>query len=219
MAHEINNPLTGVINYAQLIYDRIDDEQLADYARGIIGEGERMARIVRSLLSFSRQDPTEFYPAAPSEIVDEVLHLVGASLRRDRIMLRSEIDGELPRVVCHAQQIEQVLLNLITNARDALDLRYSDRADPNKRITLSAIRYSDDGGEWLRFTVEDTGAGISPEIADRIFEPFFTTKSRSAGTGLGLSVSYGIMTEHEGRLSVESVSGTGSRFHADLPLR
>ena len=116
---------------------------------------------------------------------------------------------------CRSQQIEQVIINLLTNARDALNQRYKGYHE-DKLIVIQVHPFERDGFEWVRTTIEDHGAGIQEDLIDRIFDPFFTTKSRTEGTGLGLSVSYGIIKDHQGKLSVESKLGKYTRFHMDL---
>jgi len=217
IAHEINNPLTGIINYADLVAARIEDRKLREYAEGITREGKRVAEIVRSLLSFSRQDTAEYRPERVDRLVEASLRLLGASLRRDQIDIVEDLPDDLPSVWCRGQQIEQVLINLLSNARDALNIRFPGHHE-DKTIRITGGRIDVKGAEWVRITVEDAGAGIPEEILERIFDPFFTTKPRNEGTGLGLSVSYGIVKEHRGELSVESSEDGGARFHIDLPV-
>ncbi len=217
VAHEINNPLMGMINYAELISSRVNDPALKEFAEGIKLEGDRVAKIVRNLLSFSRQDQEEHSLARVADVVAASLSLIGSLLRRDFIQLEVDVPEDLPSVRCRSQQMQQVLINLVTNARDSLNAKYV-LAHPNKRISITSQTIREDGQCWLRSTVEDSGKGISKDLVARIFDPFFTTKPRDEGTGLGLSISYGIMREHGGRLIVESEIGQFTRFHVDLPL-
>jgi len=217
VAHEINNPLMGMINYAELIAMRTQDAALAEYAEEIKGEGTRMAGIVRNLLSFARQERETYSPARLIDIVEWTLSLVRALLRRSAIDVRVSVSEDLPRVQCRSQQIQQVLLNLLTNAKDALNERYPD-PDPNKLLVISGEAVHHDGAPWVRMTVEDRGVGVSADIADRLFDPFFTTKPRDEGTGLGLSISYGIVREHGGLLTLETTSEGYTRFHVLLPI-
>jgi len=215
VAHEINNPLMGMINYADLIADRVQDAKLREFATGIMSEGQRVATIVRSLLSFSRQDSEEHSPARLIDIIDASLTLVGSLLRKDQIIIQCDIPEGLPLVKCRGQQIQQVMINLLTNARAALNERYTDY-DENKLVRITSRLTDISGASWIRTTVEDHGVGIPEKIAHKIFDPFFSTKSRHEGTGLGLSISYGIVQEHHGELTVESVPGEYTRFHMDL---
>jgi PAS domain S-box-containing protein len=217
IAHEINNPLTGIINYAQLIADRSGDEALREFAQGIVNEGNRVAAIVRNLLAFSRQQKESHSPARIGDIASATLSLIGASLRKDGIEVVSDVPDGLPTVKCRSQQIQQVLMNLLTNARDALNARYTG-FDEDKTIHIVASRVSHDGRAWIRLSVEDGGIGMPPEVLDRVFDPFFTTKPRDQGTGLGLSISYGIVRDHHGTLTAESEPGRWTRFTMDLPI-
>jgi len=225
VAHEINNPLMGMMNYADIIQDEIEDEGLKEFAGNIKKEGERVATIVKNLLSFARQDRQSHSHARMEDIIDASLSLTTAVLRKNQITLEKDIPDDLPTIKCRSQQIQQVILNLLTNAMHALNERY-EGYDENKTISITAGPFEKGGEKWIRTTVEDHGTGIPPDILDRIFDPFFTTKDRGkgagagadgpVGTGLGLSISYGIIADHHGELSVESVVGEYTRFHIDL---
>lgn len=215
VAHEINNPLMGMINYADLIADEVEDETAKKYSRIIMKEGNRIAEIVRNLLSFSRQDKETHSPADINDIVAAALSLVGSLLRKDQIAVELDIPEDLPEVKCRSQQIQQVMVNLLTNARDALNERYPEYHE-HKLVRITARPLEKDKADWVRTTVEDHGCGIPEDNLQRIFDPFYTTKPRDAGTGLGLSVSFGIVREHHGELTVESVPGEYMRFHMDL---
>jgi PAS domain S-box-containing protein len=219
VAHEVNNPINGIMNYAQIIQDRLAgrDAQSAEYAAEIMREGERIAGIVRDLLQFSRQEGQARSPARIEDIVDKTVSLVRAVLRQDQISLKIDVDEGLPPVKCRSQQIQQVLMNLLTNARDALNEKYR-TYDQNKRIDITARLLEKKGLRWIRLTVEDQGVGIPAEARDRIFDPFFTTKPRDQGTGLGLSISHGIVKDHGGEIEMESEPGCFTRVHIDLRL-
>ncbi|MEA3238736.1 MAG: PAS domain-containing protein, partial [Candidatus Bipolaricaulota bacterium] len=215
VAHEINNPLTGMINYADLIESRTDSAELKKFATGIIKEGNRVAQIVKDLLDFSRQEKQSHSPARLEDIINASLNLVGAALRKDQITIEKDIPDDLPQVRCRSQQIEQVIINLLTNARDSLNQRYKGYHE-NKLVRIIVQSFEKDDVEWIRTTIEDHGAGIAEDVIEHIFDPFFTTKPRDEGTGLGLSVSYGIIKDHHGELTVESEPGKYTRFHLDL---
>jgi len=218
VAHEINNPINGIMNYAQLIKDDLEDDgPIVELADEIIVETKRVATIVRNLLAFARPEKQAHSPAEMCDIVEATLSLVHTVIRHDQITFEADVPGDLPKVKCRSQQIQQVLMNLLTNARDALNERYPEH-DSNKIIRLSARVIEKEGKPWIRTTVEDRGVGIDPEIQDRIFDPFFTTKGRDRGTGLGLSISHGIAREHHGELRVESKPGEYTRFHLELPV-
>jgi signal transduction histidine kinase len=219
VAHEINNPITGIMNYAQLIGERLDpsQEQLHEFADAIVDETKRVAKIVHNLLTFSRDEKQTHSQARINDIVDQTLSLIRTIIRKDQITLKVEVPDDLPDIKCRSQQIQQVLMNLLTNARDASNKRYPEY-DPNKMISVSVHQFEKDGRNWLRTTVEDHGTGIPSGIRDRIFDPFFTTKNRAEGTGLGLSISLGIVKDHHGELTFESEENQYTRFHLDLPV-
>jgi signal transduction histidine kinase len=138
-------------------------------------------------------------------------------MRHDQLTLEVDVPKDLPLIECRNQQIRQVVMNLLTNARDALNQKYP-KHDANKKILITARAFAKDGRTWLRTTVEDHGPGIPEELRVRIFDPFFSTKPRDRGTGLGLSISHSIVKDHGGTLGVESEVGQWTRFHMDLPV-
>lgn len=217
VAHEINNPINIIMNYGELILDAVTPgTELSRYTVEIISECERIAGIVSNLLDFARQEKEQARKTELVPVIESTLSLLREILRKSQIELRVEYAPDLPPVNCRAKQIMQVLMNLITNARDALNERYPGyHAD--KKLSIRALPHQHKGQAYARITVEDRGSGILPAIIERIFDPFFTTKSRAEGTGLGLSVSHGIVAEHHGMLSVESEAGQFARFHLDLP--
>lgn len=218
VAHEINNPLTAIMNFAQLIGDRLKSgSSLREYSDGIIEQTDRVAGIVKGLLSFASADRESRSPAQILDIVNSTVSLVGPTLLRDEIDLRVDVPDELPRINCRSQQLQQVLMNLITNAREALNARYPGK-NPDKVIHLKVQLHKEIARNWLRITVEDHGAGIPEEIRDHVFDPFFTTKGRAERTGLGLSISHGIVQDHGGSLNVECAADRPTRFWFDLPV-
>jgi PAS domain S-box-containing protein len=225
VAHEINNPINGIMNYAQLISDRLDKESpLVEFAGEIIHETNRVTTIVRNLLTFARQEKQTHSPARIGDIIEQTLSLIRTVFRHDQITLEINVPHDLPKIKCQSQQIQQVLMNLMTNARDALNERYPEY-DPDKKLSITSQKVSiifdmfeKEEQEWIRTTVEDHGSGIDPDIIERMFDPFFTTKPRKIGTGLGLSITYGIVQDHQGKLHVESEPGQYTRFHLDLPV-
>jgi PAS domain S-box-containing protein len=218
VAHEINNPINGVMNYAQLILDESEaGSSHAEFASEIIRETQRVAVIVRNLLQFSRHERQVHSPAEIGEIVGQTISLIRTVIRHDQIVLQVNVPPGLPRLNCQSQQIQQVLMNLLTNARDALNEKYPGHHD-DKIIHLNVASFTREGQDWVRFTVEDHGTGIPAEIRERIYDPFFTTKGRDKGTGLGLSISHGILKEHHGRLRHETELGQWTRLHVELPM-
>jgi len=218
VAHEINNPIQGIMGYAELIGHHTSTDTVSRrYADEIIGEAERVATIVRSLLTFARQEAEPgLQLTSIGEIVASTLSLVQTLLRKDAIELEVELAEGMAPVRCRGQQLRQVLMNLLTNARDAVNARPR-AAGERKRIALRSGLVEEEGQRWVRVTVEDNGVGIPVELQERIFEPFFTTKVHSQGTGMGLSISHGIVAEHQGRLSVESRPGR-TCFQLELPV-
>ncbi|KIG12590.1 histidine kinase response regulator hybrid protein [Enhygromyxa salina] len=216
VAHEINNPVQGIMNYADLIAAHASEpEVVMEFAGEITHESQRVATIVRNLLAFSRQDAEDVPEAArPSDVVEATLSLVRSVLRGDHIAFSFEAEPELPLIRCRSQQIQQVVMNLVTNARDALK-NHEPGSAAGKRIDVRVGRSPRPG--WVRIGVEDSGGGIPIEVQPRIFDPFFTTKSRNEGTGLGLALSHGIVAEHGGELSFETELGVGTRFLLELP--
>ena len=218
VAHEINNPLSGIMNYAELIREDADKQSsTAEYAREIVSETERIAVIVKNLLQFSRQEKQTHSYASIYDIIDQTISLIRTIIKKDQIQLDIRIEENLPQIKCRSQQIQQVLMNLLTNARDALNEKYRGY-DENKVIHVGCIGFEGEGRRWLRITVEDNGMGIPERIRERIFEPFFSTKPKEIGTGLGLSISFGIVQDHHGRIEVESSEGKFSRFILILPV-
>ena len=206
VAHEINNPLTGVLTFAHLLKEKENmDEQDKKDLDLIVNETIRASRIVRDLLDFARERPAMTEPLDINEVVRRTIRLLGNQKAFRQIAVREELQEGLPVVHGDMNQLEQVFLNLSLNACEAM---------PGGG-TL-AISTSAQNGKVL-VKVADTGCGINKDILDRIFEPFFTTKPVGKGTGLGLSVSYGIVREHGGAIEVESEEGKGTTFTIVLP--
>jgi len=182
-----------------------------------VTHGERIARIVKHLLTFARGDREEPVTASVVDIVEPAIRMLQNELEQDGIRIEDDYPEELPPLTCRRRQIQQVLVNLLTNARDALNARYPE-GDPDKLIRVSVQRLAGPGAGFVRISVENHGADIPAAVKQRLFEPFFTTKPRGIGTGLGLSVSYGIVVEHGGAMTVETEPGRFARFHVDLPI-
>jgi two-component system NtrC family sensor kinase len=214
VAHEINNPLAAIGGHAQLLQLH-GDPQVREDAQIIQQMTDRVARIVRSLLAFSRRENVRERSAVPlSPLIDGTLGIVRHKLRGSDIEVVLDLADPDMAPSINAGQIEQVLLSLINNAEYALRQRQE-----GKKITLKTRRIRQKDGKWTAvLSVDDNGQGIPKEIIDRIFDPFFTTKPQNEGTGLGLSICYGIVEEHQGRLEVVSDIGIGTAFHLVLPL-
>ena len=218
VAHEINNPINGIMNYAQLISDRLPpDSVLRKFPTEIIKEADRVAQIVRNLLTFARKEKPLRQTTSLNDIINDSLGLMRTVMRHDQITLALDIPEGLPPVDCHGQQIQQVVMNLLTNARDALNEKYPQYHE-DKIIFMAARRFKKEDRPWIRLTVEDHGPGIPREIRTRLFDPFFTTKLGKGGTGLGLAISHGIVKDHSGELHFDTETGHFTRFHVDLPV-
>ena len=218
VAHEINNPVQGILNYAELIGDSAENPAIVrEFAAEITHESNRVATIVRNLLAFSRQEREQTMEDVDiGALIDATLSLIRAVMRKHHIHIEVTIPPGLPPARCRLQQIQQIIMNLVTNARDALNERY-DGYDERKVIEMRAEQREIAGARWVRLIIEDHGPGITEDVLPRIFDPFFTTKGRDQGTGLGLAVSHGIAKEHGGELGVETTLGVGTRFYLDLP--
>ncbi|MBI4594109.1 MAG: GAF domain-containing protein, partial [Candidatus Rokubacteria bacterium] len=210
VAHELNNPLSVIIGYGQLLLHREVPETLRRPLELIVAQGDRMAKIVRNLLYFARQRPPERAPVDLHQVIEQTLALRLNQLALSGIAVEKDFAPDLPRVSADAQQLQQVFLNLLLNAEQAIG-----GGGRGGRIALRTGVL--DGGRAVRAQVIDDGPGVSPEALPRVFEPFFTTKEVGVGTGLGLSVSYGIVEEHGGRLTVASAPGE-TVFTLELPV-
>lgn len=218
VAHEINNPINGIINYGQMLHDRLKtaDAASADLAERIMREGRRISKIVRNLLGLARHDDKSRIATTLAGELEAVLTLTRAQLRREGVALSVDVDPDPPPVLANPYQVQQILHNLIQNARYAL-VQKAAMAGSGKELQISLHPQRDSGGNYLRITVTDNGVGIPAKLLGRVSEPFFTTKPVGAGTGLGLSICREILSDHGGRLSIESEEGVFTRVHVDLP--
>jgi signal transduction histidine kinase len=216
VAHEINNPIQGIMNYAVLLKrEAASETSVSRFADEIACESKRVADIVQSLLRFGRAGETAAVGVEASVVIDGALTLTRSSLVEHGILLSVHVEEGLPHLTGRIAQLQQVLMNFITNARDALVSRDGARSD-EKRITIEASRAVRDGDDWWMLTVTDTGDGFDPSLSERIFDPFFTTKG-DVGTGLGLSVSQGIVQAHGGKITCETEPGRGAAFCVAIP--
>ncbi len=217
VAHEINNPINGIINYAQMIIDKERGlGEIREISDRIVKEGERIARIVASLLSYARRGVQEETAASVEELIDESLTLIGAQMKKEAITLDVRFAEGLPPVFCIPQSIQQVFLNIISNARDAMNRKFPENTGA-KRLEIFADVDEADGRRWVRVAFRDNGTGISNDIRDKIMKPFFSTKPKGKGTGLGLSISRDIVEENGGELTIESDYGHSTTVNVRLP--
>ena len=218
VAHEVNNPINGIINYAEILLNKFDtDSKEHDIAGRIIKEGDRIAGIVKSLLSFARESKEGKEPVHISEILSDSLALIKTHMKKNSIKLVMNIPPGLPLINAQPQHIEQVFLNLINNACYALNKKYPEAFD-DKILEILAEQFTLEDTLHVRVIFYDHGTGIPAEIKDKIMDPFFSTKS-SEGTGLGLSISHGIISDHGGRIKIESVEGKFTKVAIELPAQ
>lgn len=210
IAHEINNPLTGVIGYAQLLSAREDVPEDIREDLKVINEGaQRVAGIVRRLLTFARQYEPQRTHVNINEIIKTTLELRAYHLETSNIKVTTQLDPDLPVTVADSSQLQQVLLNLIVNAETEMKLAHG-----RGKLLIKTEQVHN----TIRMSVQDTGPGIAPENLDRVFDPFFTTRKVGEGTGLGLSICHGIIAEHNGKIYAQSQLGKGATFIVELPI-
>jgi signal transduction histidine kinase/FixJ family two-component response regulator len=213
IAHELNNPLTSIQGYAQLLLSRrAAPERVAD-AKRISQEAERAGRIVKNLLLFSRETKAERRAVHLNDVIERTLSLRAYELKLQNIEVNLSLDPDLPQALADAAQWQQAVLNLIVNAEQAITMGRADETAAG-HILIRTRRLA---GDRLQLEVSDDGPGIPPEIISRIFDPFFTTKPPGIGTGLGLSIVYGIVQEHGGEVIAGNREGRGATFSVELP--
>ena len=224
VAHELNQPLMVIRATAQMTRRSqnkgalVADELTASLAT-IEKNTKRMMNIINHLRTFSRQSPSDFQPVDVNAIIEDSLLMVGEQLRIRNIGLKKDLDKALPKVRGDANQLEQVFLNLITNARDVVAEKVCDNPDSDFQGTIEIVtRHRNTSENFIEILITDKGEGISGEHLDRIFDPFFTTKEVGKGTGLGLSISYGIIKDHGGEIEVVETGLEGTTFRVRLPI-
>ena len=216
VAHEINNPINGIINYAQIIIDEAKDESQKDVSEKIIKEGRRIAVIVRNLLSFARREVQDKKAVRLYEILAESLSLTGLKMAKDGIKIKENISPQVSRITGQPVQLQQVFMNILINARDALNKKYPGK-NKNKIIEVTVKEFSLNNFPAVQLVFKDYGSGIPSRIIDKVMNPFFSTKPPGEGTGLGLSISYGIITDHKGQIYIDSVEGEFTKVIINLP--
>jgi len=212
VAHEVNTPLAVISSYAQMLAKQLQgDPQKGALLEKITRQTFRASEIVNNLLNFSRTSGTEFSEVDVNKVIADTLALLEHQFKTTKIQVQDELAGHLPLISGNAGRLQQVFLNLFLNARDAMP-------------SGGTLRVATSNGEGVSVVVSDTGSGIAQEHIQRIYDPFFTTKTapregqQARGTGLGLSVTYGIIQEHAGQIRVESRPGSGTTFYVDFPM-
>lgn len=222
VAHEINNPVNGIINYTQILLDDNEakeevDVEHKDIMERIIKEGERISSIVKNLLSFARQQDEIIEEIKIADIIKDSLSLLMHQIHKGAIQLTVNVPSDLPYLKGNPQQLQQVFVNLLTNSCYALNQKFNGQS-PDKRLEITSSIVSQDGRDFLRTTVSDWGSGIPQEIIDHVFDTLFTTKPSGQGTGLGLNISKGLIRDHNGYLSLQSTPGEATVATVDLPV-
>jgi len=209
VAHEVNNPLGGILALTGLtIEDMSPDDPNRENLAEVIRQTERCRDIVKGLLEFSRQSKGNTEPVDLNKVLQDTLSLVEKQALFFNISVVCDLDPQLPRVIADRSQFQQVFMNILMNAVQAM----------NERGTITMVTRHNSTANSVEVAISDTGQGIPPEEIDRIFDPFFTTKESGHGTGLGLSIAYGIVTTHRGTISVQSEVGKGSTITICMPV-
>ena len=216
VAHELNNPLFGILTYARLALKQVKREELtleerdrlADKLSVIERESKRSGEIVKNLLTFARQAPRKVAEHDLNQLVERALAVIRHRLELQQVTLESALDPALPKLLCDEGQLQQVMLVMLVNAAEAMP-------DGGSLQVRSGVS---NGGSEVFVSVRDTGSGIAGDVMPHIFEPFFTTKAETNGSGLGLAIAHGIIAQHGGTISVRSEPGKGAEFIISLPL-
>jgi signal transduction histidine kinase len=208
LAHEVKNPLAGILGCAQISLRKLDPgNPIRTHLELIEKETKRCKTIIDNLLKFARQEKTAFEATEPNVPVEHAIAIVRHQLELQKVKLDAELAQDLPTIKGSGNQLQQVLMNLMINAQQAM-------GEAGGEVLVTTRRA---GSSEIEIRVRDNGPGMTPEILKRVFEPFFTTKPGGKGTGLGLSVSFGIIKDHGGEISVESEPGEGTTFIIRLP--
>lgn len=215
VAHELNSPLTAIIGNAGLILRKTDgDDKHYKLLEDIKSCGQRSKRIIQNLLTFARQDSYTLEPVSINDVVESSLYLITYQIEKNKITIDKKTSNSIPVIMGNKLQLEQIIINFLLNARDALEGVSEGRIE----ICTDVIEDQETKSPAVIIKVTDNGQGMEPGILNQIFNPFFTTKEKTRGTGLGLSVSLGIAQTHGGRIDVASEPGCGSTFSLILPI-
>ncbi|QBG47168.1 PAS domain S-box protein [Verrucomicrobia bacterium S94] len=224
ISHDFNNILTAILGYVALCMNTVDEESKAyGYLKEIVKAGDRATKLVRQILTFSRQEEQEFRTVDLQPVVEDSLNMVQTTMKKN-ITVKQNIDPACGAILGDATQIQQVLINLCTNAAHALGKTDQGILSVSLQEVEIAKGHKDEKlvdlepGKYACITVSDSGCGMPPEVVERIFEPYFTTKKKGEGTGFGLSIVHGIVRKHRGKICVESEEGLGTTFTIYIPL-
>jgi PAS domain S-box-containing protein len=218
VAHEINNPITGIINCAQLLIDKMNEKKEDNnIPERILTEGERIAVIVRNLLSFARSDGDQKTSVSIRDVLLDSINLIQTQMDKQGITLKMNISSDLPKIDAHKQKLQQVFLNILSNACYALNKKFSG-FHKDKIIEITSKEVKVKNNKYIQTKFHDHGKGIPSVILERICDPFITTKLRGEGTGLGLSICHNIIKDHDGKLYFESIEGQYTNVIINLPI-
>ena len=209
IAHELNNPLTGVVALSQLLLESSVPPEIKDDLQAISNEGQRAAAVVKNMLSFARNHTSTTESIEINTIISQVLNLRAYEHRVNNIEVITHLAANLPEIVADHFQMQQVFINIVLNAEQSM---IESHGHGKLTITTEHIKNMD------VITFNDDGPGIPPDVINRIFDPFFTTKEVGKGTGLGLSICYGIIATQGGRIYAKSLPGNGATFIIELPV-
>ncbi len=214
VAHELNNPLMAADTFLHVVQENLPPEDQNQRRLELIQQcHERIAKIINHLRDFSRQSKIDFHPMQITEPIDNALMITGQQLLNHGIRIVKNFQTDIPQVRGDANQLEQVFINLISNAKDAME-----KSERKKELIITTTLLRHNGWNEVEVLIRDTGAGIPEDNLEKIFEPFFSTKEVGRGTGLGLSICYGIIEAHGGRIEVESKENEGTTFRVTLPV-
>jgi len=211
IAHELKQPLTGILGFAEDALEETKDNEAATESINVITrEAERMRKIVDGIRKFSRSSGTEKNDIDIDGIIEDALLLLSKQLANNNIVLKRTLGEDLPQVHGNASQLQQVFVNMTSNAKDALE------EQGGGDLTVKSELSQD--GKYVEVSFQDTGCGMPQEVIEKLSEPFFTTKGADKGTGLGTSISFTIIKEHGGNIDIKSVVGTGTTITISIPI-
>ncbi len=218
VAHELNQPLTGLMGFGQelerIIKEKFPDPEALDFVKEVTHNAVRMKKIIQQLREFTRRSVEDFQDIEVQGVIEESLKLLDQQFKSRGIEVSIQVEENMPKIYCNPFQLEQVFINLATNARDAIEAT----ARGSGKIEINLRRKSSDRNRFIEVGFRDDGVGMSNETKSKALEPFYTTKEVGKGTGLGLSVSYGILSKIHGSMMIESAPGKGASFLLTLPV-